>query len=113
MTEEQKKFKILKKESYEQQISEKDKQITSSTFSAGILAAGAILLLPNVIQSPTLLHQISFMVLGLINAGYSIKYVRILIELICQKTMLQGKVEDIYNELEMLEMEEKRGRSIW
>lgn len=111
MNEEQKRFKILKKESYEQQISEKEKQITCSIFDVGKWAAGAVVALTNADPNDYYISMLGLMVLGGISAVLSIKHMRILIESICEKTMLQGKVEDIVNELEMLEIE-KKGRSI-
>ena len=111
MNEEQKRFKILKKESYEQQISEKEKQITCSIFDVGKWAAGAVVALTNADPNDYYISMLALMVSGAIFAILSIKHMRILIESICEKTMLQGKVEDIVNELEMLEIE-KKGRSI-
>lgn len=112
MNEEQKRFKILKKESYEQQISEKEKQITSSIFDVGKWAGMAVASLANAVPNDYYISMLSLMALGAISTFLSTKHMRILIESICEKTMLQGKVEDIVNELEMLEIEEK-GRRKW
>jgi len=110
MNEEQKRFKILKKESYEQQISEKKKKTTTSVFAIGFFSSLEIYFLSYALQDSFLLGKVFFAILGLYEAGCSANYIRILIESICEKTMLQGKVEDIVNELEMLEIEEKGRR---
>lgn len=110
MNEEQKRFKILKKKSYEQQISEKEEQITDSTFDVGKWAILAVISLTNADPNDYYIVMVGFIALGTIAAMLSTKHMCILIESICEKTMLQGKVEDIVNELEMLEIEEKGRR---
>ena len=61
MTEEQKRFKILKRTSYEEQISQENKEATKNTFLFGLSAAAAISILSaaaqqNIDAATKLLH---------------------------------------------------------
>jgi len=104
MTEEQKNFKILKKTSYEQQVSKESKEEILYVFKLGLYAAAALVTFlygPENIQ--TEIEKWMMAGLGLfesIGAGLNLKD---LIQSICKKTMLQGKIEDICNDLEMPE----------
>lgn len=109
MTEEQKKFKILKKESYEQQISKLDKEKTTVTFLMGLSAAAALCAFPLVAQFADSPIASVCAGIGSIYATASAHRLKELMEAISKKTMLQGKIEDINNELEMPENEESRG----
>lgn len=111
MTEEQKRFKILKKTSFEEQISQEDKIAVNKAINAGFYAAAAIcsLLTLNDLSADTEILVIVFdLLLVMISTGASAKYLKELIESISKKTMLQGKVLDIETELEMPENEESR-----
>ena len=114
MVEEQKKFKILKRTSYEEQISQESKEATKNTFLFGLAAAAALCFFTvtaheNTDNALRLMHM-SF---GLLSTGLSVYHLKGLIESISKKTNLQSKVEDINSELEMLENEESRGMSRW
>lgn len=109
MTEEQKRFKILKKESYEEQISEENKRATIKTFLMGVSSAGVLLAISGLTKSANLTMALANMGLVFLNAGYAAYHLKALIDAISRKTMLQYKVEDINTELEMLENEESRG----
>lgn len=110
MTEEQKRFKILKRTSYEEQISQENKEATKKTFLFGFSAAAAILIFSAAAQqnidAATKLVDVG---LGLLNTGFGVYHLKGLIQAIGKKTMLQGKIEDINTELESPENEESRG----
>lgn len=110
MTNEQKRFKIQKIESYKKQISEENKESTKKTFLFGFAAAAALCTFTAAAHSNTndALGLVN-MSLGLVNTGLSAYHLKGLIESISKKTNLQSKVEDINNELEMPENEESRG----
>ena len=112
MTEKQKRYKILKRESYQEQISQEDKNAINSAIMAGFTAAGALCIFPaaNSLSADTQLSmKLIEIILGILEAGFSAYNLKGLIEAICKKTMLQSKVEDINTELEMLEDKESRG----
>ncbi len=113
MTEEQKRFKILKRESYEEQISEESKRATIKTFIMGLSSAAALVTFLAASKSPDLTTKLADTGLGLLNAGYGVYHLKGLMEAISRKTMLQGKIEDINTELEMPENEESRGMRRW
>ena len=110
MTEEQKRFKILKGTSYEEQISQEDKEATKKTFLFGFSAAASILIFSAAAQqnidAATKLADVG---LGLLNTGFGAYNLKGLIQAIGKKTMLQGKIEDINTELESPESEERGG----
>ena len=114
MTNEQKRFKIQKIESYEKQISEENKEATKKTFLFGLAAAAALCFFAataheNIDNALRLVN----MPFGLVSTGLSVYHLKGLIESISKKTNLQSKVEDINSELEMPENEESRGMGRW
>lgn len=110
MTEEQKRFKITKRESYEKQISEENKTPTIITFLVGVSSAAIINLFSlakDVDLSAKLVTICESLALSI--TGISAYNLKGLINAISKKTMLEGKVEDINTELEMSENNESRG----
>lgn len=110
MTEEQKKFKILKRTSYEEQISQENKESTKKTFLFGLFAAAALCAFSTA-ACANVDRTLGFIniFLGSVNTGLGAYNLKGLIESISKKTKLQMKVEDINSELEMPENEESRG----
>lgn len=108
MTEKQKKFKILKKESYEEQISKESKAATINTFLIGFFSAATLCIFSEVSKSADLTSQLIHAGYGLSAAGFTAYNLKGLIEAISRKTMLQGKIEDINTELDMPENKESR-----
>ncbi len=114
MTEEQKRFKVLKRTSYEEQISQENKEITKKTFLFGFSAAAAIVIFSaSTLQNIDATTRLVDVTLGLIDTGFSVYSLKDLIQAIGKKTMLQGKIEDINTELESPENEESRGMRRW
>lgn len=110
MTNEQKRFKIQKIESYEEQISQENKESIKKTFLFGFVAAGAFCAFSGVANANTnSALQLIEIFLGLTNTGLGAYYLKGLIESISRKTNLQSKIEDINSELEMPKNEESRG----
>ena len=113
MTEEKKRFKILKRTSYEEQISQENKEATESTFHFGFSAATAIVLFFSAAQQNIVAAiKLVDVGLGLLNTGFGIYHLKDLIQAICKKTMLQGKIEDINTELESPKNEETKSRGM-
>ena len=114
MTDEQKRFKIQKIESYKEQISQEDKELTKKTFLLGFTAVAAVCVFVAApyVTDDTLRFTDIFM--GVANISFIPVHLKRLIESISKKTNLQSKIDDINNELEMSENEEKsRGMRRW
>ena len=101
MTNEERRFKIKKIESYEKEISKEKRNIIYETFLFGLAAAGASMGFISAHDG-----NIANLGWGIFNTGISACNLKWLIESICRKTMLQGKIEDMNNELEFSEDEE-------
>ena len=107
MTEEQKRFKILQKKSYEQQISEKKEEEIESALKVGlsisclfIMALGKVIF--NDDSNFTKWLEAVYVVLFSLNIGLNFYS---LIDAFWQKTILQDKLEYIVDKPEMLEKE--------
>lgn len=110
MTEEQKRFKIQKRTSYEEQISKESKEINANTFIAGLSAAVALCgFTKAIIVDNDMITQLLSFGIGITSTSMSACHFRDLIIAISKKTMLQSKVEDINTELETPENEESKG----
>lgn len=112
MSEEEKRFKIKKKESYESQITEEKRNAVVKTFLLGlwvIAACASYVSAARQNDAGLALYRLS---LGMIDSGFAISKLKKLLESISRKTMLEGKVEDIVSELELSEIEEERGKSL-
>ena len=107
MTNEQKRFKIQKIESYEKQISEENKEATKKTFLFGLAAAATLCFFAATAHDN--INNALNMPFGLVSTGLSVYHLKGLIESISKKTNLQSKIENINSELEMPENEESRG----
>ena len=111
MTNEQKRFKIRKIESYEKQISQENKNSTEQTYLLGLAAAAALCTFSAAANANTnVVVRIIDILLGSANTVCSAYQLKLLIESISRKTNLQSKVEDIKSELEMSKNEESRVR---
>ena len=109
MTDEQKRFKIQKKEHYNEQISQENKEAIKNTFLLGITAVGAMVYYTAMPNERNEIIQYIYLSLGLADMGLSAYWLKNLIESISRKTNLENKVDDIKSELEMLEGKESRG----
>lgn len=111
MTEEQRHYKILKRTSYEEQISEEEKNTTlrgitltlSATASLCAIALGASY------GFTEMTPRIICAAMGLMNVSFAAKDLKEMMQSISMKTMLKGKIEDIDMELDM--PEDNRGMS--
>ena len=117
MTQEQREFRIKKITTYEEQIEKLDKKSVWSALGVGTSALMAVVsfgamyggLFNSLFENWELVLAILFASLSSIQLGS-------LIEDICKKTMLSGKIEDIKFDLEMAgeqyqELKESRGKS--
>ena len=112
MTEEQKRFKILKRTSYEEQISEYSKAATIKAFVTGLGAITALMYYKNSQQDISTIIKLVSAGMGIVLTGISADNLTKLMIAIGKVTMLQGKIEDINTELEMPEndkIEESKG----
>lgn len=109
MNDEQKRYKILKRTSYEEQISQENKKVIESTLMLGLGAALTICALAQIIDvDNTDIIQLMNYAGVFASSTVSATYLKMLIDAISKRTMLQGKIEDINTELEMLKIEESR-----
>ncbi len=105
-----KRFKIEKKTSYEQDINVASRHITCSIVALGILTLGKI-----IINSISPVAEDGFDMAKLISSinivGFNAGSLSLLVKSVANKIALKVNLEQINNELEMLELEEKRGKS--
>ena len=104
MTEEEKRYKILKKESYEKNAKIEGNNMIYQAMITGVLGVAAVLEL-----SGTMGVDFPNMIVGLSTGFASSLWLANTIQSICKKTMYESKIEDINRELEMLEQNEKGG----
>lgn len=105
MTEEQKRFKILQKKSYEQQISEKKKEEIESVLKIGLFMSFLFIITLSDFNNDnnfTKLLEAANVVICSLNIGFNLDS---LIDAFGQKTILQDRLEDIVDKPEMLEEE--------
>ena len=104
MTEEERRYKILKKESYEKKAKYEKDNMVSQAMITGVLGVAAVLEL-----SGTMGVDFPNMIAGLTTGIGSSIWLANTIRSICGLTMYESKIEDINAELEMLEQNEKGG----
>lgn len=109
MTEEQRHYKILKKTSYEEQLSEEDKYLTKRGIGLTLAATAAICAILAVEGYDSMTPRLIWASLGLLNVGIAGKDIKEIIDTISTKTMLKNRIEDIDTELAMDDIEEGRG----
>ncbi len=109
MTEEEKRFKVLKKISYEEQISKENKRITMNTFAFGLASIGAVLCYTLGTDMNNIYGKITEYLVASGDFIIAIEYLKVIVGAITRKTILDSKIEDINNELDMLQMEESKG----
>lgn len=108
-----KRFKIEKKNSYEQDINVENKRMIYSIFGLGISAL-AIIIINQISPLDTMAEDGLDMttLISLISIVCSdISLLFLLVKSVANKIALKVNLEQINNELEMLELEEKRGKS--
>lgn len=117
MTNEEKRFKIVKVKKYEDELSKEDKKVTINTFlvAIGSLSAAAcfcgLVITTDASQNiinPTLL-KLLFSIMAPVEMGLTIPMLRDMVEAIGRKTVLKAKIDEINDDLEFAEEEEKRG----
>lgn len=115
MTQEQREFKIKKITSYEEQIKNLNEKATDLGIFAGLLGVLSLLNAVGLYNSQSEFYMIFKLTATVLPGVLSADNLRKLIDKICEKTMLKGKVEDIKFDLEMngeeYQEEESRGKS--
>ena len=109
MTEEERHYKILKKTSYEEQLSEEDKYITKRGICLTLAATATICAFLAVEGVDSMTPRLIYTSLGLLNVGLATKDIKEIMDTISTKTMLKNRIEDIDTELAMDDIEEGRG----
>ena len=104
MTEEEKRFKILKKESYEKSIKGERNCVIADSLNTAIMAALAVLQLTGMFGD-----DLTNIIVGTAASAGSMIWLANTINAICKKTLYEIKLEDTNRELEMLEQNESRG----
>lgn len=118
MTNEEKRFKIVKVKKYEDELSKENRKAIIKTFLMAvdaILAAACFysLVTTNIwdlanINYPTLLKLLSGILVPA-EMGLAISELKDMVEAISRKTVLKAKIDEINDDLEFAEEEEKRG----
>lgn len=106
MTEEEKRYKILKMTSYREQKEKENKKLTKAVFWTGVTSIFVVIGIYGMINFE--IPEIGFFN-GCVYSAYTVGNLKNVIEAICKKTMYESKIEDIDRELEMLELNEKGG----
>lgn len=106
MTEEEKRFKILKKESYEELKEKENKKVTKIVFWTGVTS---IIVVTCIYEMSNFEISELGLLSGIVYSAYTVGNLKNVIEAICKKTKYESKIEDIDRELEMLEQNESRG----
>lgn len=109
-----KKFKILKRESYQDQVSKESKIAVEKTLLIGM---GALIAVNSFIAgtneyAPDALNYANLS-LGTLNAVLTVHPIKRLVKSISKITTLEGKIEEINDELAMSDNEESRGMRRW
>lgn len=113
--EELKRFKVLKRTEYENEMNLENMMITIATLGTGVSAIFAIWYIAKSAMENDINNL--YTLTGLLELGCSLNSLKVLIKSIIKKTNLKIKVDDIDEELEMLEnsitdiSEESRGMS--
>ena len=111
---EEKRFKILKKESYEEKAEKEGKSATISAILAGVTSVLVVMTASNIPSMSIATASDALLTLvalgsSLATASLSATYLKETIDSLLKKSMYQSKIEDIDSELEMLEQNEKGG----
>ncbi len=102
MTDEERRFKVLKVEKYEKELSQEKILAIVSTVGLGCMALSSVMA-----------YTIEGMsVLGYLSLGVTTYNLHTMISSISKKTLLESKIDDINFELENEEKEEQRGKSL-
>ena len=118
MTNEEKRFKIVKVKKYEDELSKENRKAIINTFlmaTSSLTAASFLFVLINLglwdlanINYPTLLKLLSGILVPA-EMGLAISELKDMVEAISRKTVLKAKIDEINDDLEFAEEEEKRG----
>lgn len=113
MPESKKRLKILKKTSYEEQISQTNKNSIILSLCIGMAALTAIYVFSKAAgmeADKELFEKTVLELSGVLPVSAGIFSLTQLIKMICKKTILESKVEEINDELEELANAEKAGK---
>ena len=106
MTEEERRFKILKRTSYKELKEKESKKLTKAAFWTGVTS---MLVVTGIYGMINFDIPMIGLLCGIVYSADTVSNLKNVIEAICKKTMYESKIEDIDRELEMLELNESRG----
>ncbi len=111
---EEKRFKILKKESYEEKAKKEGKSATISAILAGVTSVLVVMTASNITSMSIATASDALLTLVALGssaatAGLSATYLKETVDSLLKKSMYESRIEDINSELEMLEQNESRG----
>lgn len=111
MTQEERNFKIMKKQKYYKDLDEASKEVSKRTFLVGICAISAAL--SYTLPITETLSEIRYLLSGPIYLGFTVSNLKGMLTSINEKTMLKMKIEDIQDELNLdVLVEEERGKKL-
>ena len=104
MTNEQRRYKITRKQSYESLSEDEERKAVIKAIGFGLSAAAAAICFGAYSNSDIDAElRIMDVVLGMLNTGFSVYHLKGLIEALIKKTMYRSKIEEIKDELDMPE----------
>ena len=104
MDTEEKRFKILKRQEYEDQLSDVEKELNKIVFYVGIASIGAIIgMIVSVSNNDLpLISRLAFTALSCTNTYYATSGLKQLINAMSKKINIKIRLEDIDDELEKI-----------
>ena len=109
MIQEEKRYKIKQKTSYEEQLNKEKKEIVGETFFLGLSVLGTFLWYVNNGMSESELQQTMLNLSGILSGGCGIAWIIELMKSISKKTMLQIKIDDLNLELDNSDDKKSKG----
>ena len=111
MTQEERNYKIMKKQKYDKDLDEASKEVSKRTFLVGVCAIAAAFSFSLPTTMP--ISEIRYFLSGPTFLGFTVSNLKELLESINRKTVLQVKIEDIQDELNFeIGKEEERGKKL-
>ena len=111
MTQEERSYKIMKKQKYDKDLDEASKEASKKTFLVGVCAIAAAFSFSLPTTMP--LSDIRYLISGPTFLGFTVSNLKGMLTSISEKTMLKMKIEDIQDELDLdIFMEEERDKKL-
>ena len=108
MTQEERNYKIMKKQKYDKDLDEASKEVSKRTFLVGICAIATAFSFSLPTTMP--ISEIRYFLSGPIFLGFTVSNLKGMLISINEKTMLKIKIEDIQDELNLDVLVEEESR---